>query len=94
MNYYTHSQTGQGRHEAAARAVKGGRWSDQRLKEVVANAVVVSKAVYADNDLMCEKFLTENLTDHNLAAVTRSKHGSCHFLIAEELSPSQGGSNR
>ena len=34
-----------------------GRWSDQRLKEVVANAVVVSKAVYADTDLTCEKVL-------------------------------------
>ena len=50
--------------------------------------------MYADNDLTCEKFLTENLTDHNLAAVTRSRHGNCHFLIAEELNASQGGSNR
>ena len=56
--------------------------------------MIVSKAVYADNDLQCEKFLTENLTDHNLATITRSKHGSCHFLIAEELNASQGGSNR
>ena len=88
-------QKGQRSQETSARVVKGGgRWSDQRLKEVVANAVVASKAVYADNDLTCEKFLTENLSDHNLAAVTRSKHGNCHFLIAEEVNASQGGSNR
>ena len=72
----------------------GGLWSSLSLKEAVQNAVVVSKAVYADTDLTCEKYLTESLSDHNLTAVARSRNGKCRFVIAEEAGRQSGGSNR
>lgn len=69
-------------------------WSSNSLKEVVQNAVIVSKAVYADTDHTCEKYLRENLEDHCLKSVARSLHGKCHFLVAEEMDRQSGGSNR
>ena len=59
-------------------------WSDERLSEIVQNAVIVSKAVYADTDLVCEKYLMGSVEDHNLNSIIRSRHGSCNFAIAEE----------
>ncbi len=75
------------RREASGRRsrVSGRLWASEDLPEVVQNAVVCSKAVYAEDDRACERFLTENVANHGLSpSVSRSRHGECCFLIAEE----------
>jgi hypothetical protein len=39
---------------------------------------------------MCVVFLR----DHNLGSLLRSRHGDCHFLLAEELDSERSGPNR